>query len=728
MATSTPKVSVIMPVNNTELYLQDCLDSVLNQTLPDFELICVDDSSTDGSVAILEENAKKDSRIHIVHQENAGAGAARNNGFRNATGEFTFFLDSDDLCDFHLLEKTVAKAEETNADIVAFDFYKLSGNLKSKAIGIHADWLPESTLVFSRHTVSGKLFSIVNPVPWTKLFRTSFLIEHQLKFDELSSANGVTFSAVSIAQAKQIAFLSEPLMTYRAEHNGTISFQKNKDVNDIVLAVESTVKQILNLSYAPELKTALWDFELDNYDHAVKHYISDWATEEARNFYNYLYSRFNSDHFSSLIESDIHCARLYSLFITIKSLDYETFLERFGRHIIVSLTSYPARIQGIVTVLESIYSQTLSPDRIVLWLAEEQFPEKEKELPTELLQLCLSDKLDIRFCEDDLKPHKKYYYAMTEHPEDLIITIDDDLLYEFDTIESLFWSYLRYPDCVSTVRTHLITAKEDGTFFPYNMWLMETSSCVLKPSFQLMATGGAGTLYPPHLFQPDLWNKDAIEKTCLLADDLWMKANELSSNIPVVLAKSSSRLHCLPGTQDGGLWHANVENLGNDNQWNKISVWFADRYGKDYLENKFQQADENAILSKDQLVPHFHGYAKAIRLENKDIQKKLQQTYQEKSELNAKLQQTYQEKSELNAKLQQTYQEKSELNAKLQQTYKEKFELNAKLQQTDKERSERGEEIKQLQAEITKLRDELNNIQSSKAYQLTRNLFKRLKR
>jgi glycosyltransferase involved in cell wall biosynthesis len=728
MATSTPKVSVIMPIYNTELYLQDCLDSVLNQTLPDFELICVDDGSTDGSVAILEENAKKDSRIHIVHQENAGAGAARNNGFRDATGEYTFFVDPDGFCDLHLLEKTVGKAEETNADIVAFDFYKLSGNTKSKAIGIHADWLPEGTLVFSRHTVSEKLLSIANPAPSTKLFRTSFLIEHKLKFDELSSTNEVTFSAVSIAQAEQIAFLSERLMTYRGGHSGTNSFERDKNVDNIVLAMESTVRQILNLPYSPELKTALWDFELDNYDHAVKHYISDWATEEARNFYNYLYSRFNSDYFSRLKESDISHARLYSLFITIKSLDYERFLERFSKHIIVSLTSYPARIQGIPTVLESIYSQTLSPHKIVLWLAEEQFPEKEKELPTELLQLCLSDKLDIRFCEDDLKPHKKYYYAMKEYPEDLIITIDDDLLYESDTIESLFWSYLRYPDCVSTVRTHLITAKEDGTFFPYNMWLMETSSCVLKPSFQLMATGGAGTLYPPHLFQPDLWNKNAIENTCLFADDLWMKANELSSNIPVVLAKSSSRLHSLPGRQDGGLWHSNVENLGNDNQWNNISGWFADRYGKNYLENKFQQPDENAILCKDQLVPHFHEYAKTIQLENKHIQRKLQQTYHEKSELNAKLQQTYDEKSELNAKLQQTYKEKSELNAKLQQTYKEKSELNAKLQQTNKEKSERGEEIRQLQAEITKLRDELNNIQSSKAYRLTRNIFKKTKR
>ena len=711
MATSTPKVSVIMSVYNTEPYLQDCLDSVLSQTLQDFELICVDDGSTDGSVAILEENAKKDSRIHIVHQENAGPGAARNNGLRKATGEYTLFVDSDDLCDLHLLEKTVGKAEETIADIVAFDFYKLSGNTKNKAIGIHADWLPENTSVFSRHTVSEKLLSIVHPVPWTKLFRTSFLMEHQLKFDELSSKNDVAFSAVSIAQAEQIAFLSEPLMTYRVGYNGTISSQKNKSVNYIILAMESTVKQILNLPYSPELKTALWDFELDNYDHAVKHYVSDWTTEEARKFYNYLYSRFNSDYFSSLNESDISRARLFSLFMTIKSLDYETFLERFNKNVVVSLTSYPARIQGIATVLESIYSQTLSPDKIVLWLAEEQFPEKEKELPTELLQLCLSGKLDIRFCEDDLKSHKKYYYAMTEYPEDLIITIDDDLLYESDTIESLFWSYLRYPDCVSTVRTHLMTAKEDGILFPYSMWLMETSSCVLKPSYQLIASGGAGTLYPPHLFQPDLWNKNAIENTCLFADDLWMKANELSSNIPVVLAKSSSRLHYLPGTQDGGLWRSNVESLGNDSQWNSISVWFADRYGKNYLENKFQQPDENAILSKDQLVPHFHEYAKAIQLESKRIQKKLQQTYREKSELNAKLQQTYQEKSELNAKLQQTYQEKSE--------------LNAKLQLTEKEKSERGEEIKQLQAQITKLRAELNNIQSSKVYQLTRNLFKK---
>jgi hypothetical protein len=585
-------------------------------------------------------------------------------------------------------------------------------------------------LVFSRHTVSEKILSIVNPVPWTKLFRTSFLMEHQLKFDELSSTNDVTFSAVGIVQAERIAFLSEPLMTYRVGRNGTTSFQQNKNVNNIVPAVESTVKQILNLPYSPELKTALWDFELENYDHAVKHYnTSHWATEEAGNFYNYLYSRFNSDYFSSLKESDISRARLYSRFITIKTLDYDTFLERFSKHIVVSFTSYPARIQGIATVLESIYSQTLPPDKIVLWLAEEQFPEKEKGLPIELVQLCLSDMLEIRFCESDLKPHKKYYYAMTEYSEDLIITIDDDLLYESDTIESLFWSYLRYPDCVSTVRTHLITAKEDGTFFPYDMWLMETSSCVLKPSFQLMATGGAGTLYPPHLFQPDLWNKNAIEKTCLFADDLWMKANELSSNIPVVLAKSSSRLHCLPGTRDSGLWRSNVENLGNDNQWNNISVWFADRYGKNYLENKFQQADENAILCKDQLVPHFHEYAKAIQLENKQIQKKLQQTYHEKSELNAKLQQTHREKSELSAQLQQTYREKSELNARLQQTYKEKSELNVKLQQTHKEKSERGEEIKQLRAEIIELRDELNNIQSSRAYQLTRKLIqKRLKK
>ena len=91
------KVSVIIPVYNVEPYLKQCMDSVVGQTLKDIEIICVDDGSTDGSLDILKEYATEDSRIQIIEQKNAGAGAARNNGMRHATGKYLSFLDSDDF-------------------------------------------------------------------------------------------------------------------------------------------------------------------------------------------------------------------------------------------------------------------------------------------------------------------------------------------------------------------------------------------------------------------------------------------------------------------------------------------------------------------------------------------------------------------------------------------------------------------------------------------------------
>ena len=97
------KVSVIIPVYNSEDYLQECLDSLLKQTLHEIEIICVDDGSTDGSLQILEKNAANDKRIQILHQENLHAGVARNNGLKAAHGEYVIFLDSDDFFELTLL-------------------------------------------------------------------------------------------------------------------------------------------------------------------------------------------------------------------------------------------------------------------------------------------------------------------------------------------------------------------------------------------------------------------------------------------------------------------------------------------------------------------------------------------------------------------------------------------------------------------------------------------------
>lgn len=116
-----PKVSVIIPVYNAEKYLRQCLDSVVNQTLRDIEIICVDDGSPDSSLSLLQKYASGDNRIKILQQENSGAGIARNKGLAMASGKYILFLDSDDFFELDLCENLFYQAEKTEADIILYD-------------------------------------------------------------------------------------------------------------------------------------------------------------------------------------------------------------------------------------------------------------------------------------------------------------------------------------------------------------------------------------------------------------------------------------------------------------------------------------------------------------------------------------------------------------------------------------------------------------------------------
>ena len=121
-----PKVSVIVPVFNAEKYLQECVDSVLNQTLTDLELILVDDGSADGSPALCDKYAAQDCRVRVIHQENAGAAAARNRGMSIAAGEYIAFADSDDWLDSDMYERMFAAANMNDCDLVICDCLKES--------------------------------------------------------------------------------------------------------------------------------------------------------------------------------------------------------------------------------------------------------------------------------------------------------------------------------------------------------------------------------------------------------------------------------------------------------------------------------------------------------------------------------------------------------------------------------------------------------------------------
>ena len=125
------KISVVLPVYNVANYLRKCLDSLVNQTFKDFEVICVDDGSTDKSTKILEEYQKKDNRIKILQQQRGGAGAARNLGLGHAQGKYVQFLDSDDYFESNLLEEMYTRAEKYDADLVVCSSKKVDdeGNI-----------------------------------------------------------------------------------------------------------------------------------------------------------------------------------------------------------------------------------------------------------------------------------------------------------------------------------------------------------------------------------------------------------------------------------------------------------------------------------------------------------------------------------------------------------------------------------------------------------------------
>ena len=243
-------------------------------------------------------------------------------------------------------------------------------------------------------------------------------------------------------------------------------------------------------------------------------------------------------------------------------------MENLQEHIIVSFTSYPQRIKFVSKVLKSIVNQTLQADKILLWLSIEQFPLREENLPKEIL-MYRKEGLEIRWC-DDLKPHKKYFYTMQEYPESIIITIDDDIYYEKDMIETLVKSYKKYPYAISALRVHRIITNKFGEIMPYSNWIKEDDTALDRPAFNLIATGCGGVLYPPRCLNEIAFNKLKIIKSCIEADDLWLKVMELLNNKPVVLARKHRKINVIEDSQDLALWKENVNFGKNDEQLKAI--------------------------------------------------------------------------------------------------------------------------------------------------------------
>lgn len=246
---------------------------------------------------------------------------------------------------------------------------------------------------------------------------------------------------------------------------------------------------------------------------------------------------------------------------------------------IVSLTSFPGRIADVWICIECLLRQTFKPDKIILWLAIEQFP--DKKIPDSLKKL-ESRGLEVKFCEEDLRAHKKYFYAFKNYPHANIITVDDDLYYDDFLLENLYLLHKKYPNNIVTNRAHKMSFDSHRKIKAYRKWSHNVSS--KDASHLLLATGGGGTLYPPNSLHVEVLNKDVFKKVCFLADDIWLKCMALKKETKVVTnSKYNKDPLSIRNSQMEKLVSENVLSGGNDQQLNAVCTYY-DINLSDYID------------------------------------------------------------------------------------------------------------------------------------------------
>ena len=223
-------ISVIIPVYNVEQYLSKCLDSVVNQTYKNIEIICVNDGSTDNCSAILDEYKNRDERIKIINQENGGLAAARNTGLQNASGEFIYFLDSDDWISPDLLESALVAIQNANADVAMFDVYNVYGENSYVPVNRVSKFVKAHNTNVLRYKEDANIRDLQCMV-WSKLYRRSYLVEHNLQFIErMRFGEDVPFWFALLYSNPKIVFIGKPLYFYRKR--GTSLTAKTYDLID----------------------------------------------------------------------------------------------------------------------------------------------------------------------------------------------------------------------------------------------------------------------------------------------------------------------------------------------------------------------------------------------------------------------------------------------------------------------------------------------------------------
>ena len=303
---TNPKISVIIPIYNCEKYIKECLSSLIEQTFKNFEIICINDGSTDNTLKILKEFKKLDNRIFIFNQNNTGPGIARNVGMNKSKGEYLIFLDSDDIFKKTMLEELYIKIKENDSDVVVCNSQNFEIKKKRKKF-YEKNYLTNDEIIkqktFSSLDIKKDFFNLFIWWPWDKIFKRKYIENLGIKFQNLKSTEDLFFVASAVIAAKKISYLDKILINHQIGIKNSVSNSREKSWDNFYYALKELKKFIKEKDLYKRFKQdfinyvasfSIWQLENINgksFCYLYKKLNSEWLNEFGVNKYekNYFY-------------------------------------------------------------------------------------------------------------------------------------------------------------------------------------------------------------------------------------------------------------------------------------------------------------------------------------------------------------------------------------------------------------------------------------------------------
>ena len=422
-----PLLSVVVPIHNSQDYLHQCIDSILSQSFADFELICVDDASSDDSADIIRDYQAKDRRVSLICLDNAsGSGAKpRNKGLNEARGKYVFFLDSDDYFDCTMFEKMVCAAEERCADLVMCDSYNYlceNDKLSTDHTELHRDILKGylSGEVFSRKDIPDSIYQISNAAVWHRLFLRDMLISNGITFQEgVPILDDIFFCNTTILLSKRITIVDERLVFYRKGRTEGQTSAIEKNLSSVFLPFFESNKWLIDHRMYDEVKTSLQTWTIST----MKWWLDSVLGTQGADL---LMESYRSSYFKELLLLDDNLDRNVPLY-------YKDFIDQ------VMCGEYARSDRDI---LLEFHKDTINDKRVIVYGAGKNAYAQIPSIKKEFEIVCVWDKDPKKERIFGIKVSRPT--ALKDKNIPILITIGDDRIYTDVKNELKELGYLRF--------------------------------------------------------------------------------------------------------------------------------------------------------------------------------------------------------------------------------------------------------------------------------------------